>query len=64
VDGVEYEASLHVLRNCSFAPLCDRLAARLGEAEGIARAERRSPPGLRANSSPVANSASAIFIVT
>ncbi|WP_042261709.1 HvfC/BufC N-terminal domain-containing protein [Paraburkholderia heleia] len=38
VDAIEYEALLHVLRNRSFASLCDRLAARLGEADGIARA--------------------------
>lgn len=38
VDDVEYEALLHVLRDRSFASLCDKLAARLGEADGIARA--------------------------
>ncbi|HKR42862.1 MAG TPA: hypothetical protein VJU59_24815 [Paraburkholderia sp.] len=64
VNGVEYEALLHVLRNRSFAPLCHGLAARLGEAEGIAQAARRSPPGSRANSSPVSNRASAIFTIT
>ncbi|RZF25807.1 DUF2063 domain-containing protein [Paraburkholderia sp. UYCP14C] len=38
VDGVEYEALLHALRNRSFASLCDKLAARLGEVDGIERA--------------------------
>jgi hypothetical protein len=38
VDGVEYEAVLQVPRNRSFASLCDRLAARLEGAEGIAQA--------------------------
>lgn len=38
VDAIEYEALLQVQQDGSFAALCDRLVARLGDAEGIERA--------------------------
>jgi len=38
LDGIEYEALLHLQANGSFAALCELLAERLGEEEGVARA--------------------------
>ena len=38
VDDIEYAALLHLQGNGSFAALCDMLAARLGEADGIGKA--------------------------